>query len=180
MRSDRPTNVARAKESPTGPHPAPASLEFDRRMGLDASAVATLELFESSDGSESKSLCATLDRTRTPVGARALRDALAHPSLDPVELEARWDAVEELVGKPEAAEELRAALEAVGDVERRFARVSVGTAGPREVAGLGAGLGAVPGVVRAASPLETVGAWADACCPACLALGLFEARTPSA
>jgi len=133
---------------------APASLEFDRRMGLDASAVATLELFESSDGSESKSLCATLDRTRTPVGARALREALAHPSLDPVELEARWDAVDELVRRPDRAEALQAALDAVGDLERRFARVSVGTAGPREVAALGAGLDAIPVVVRAAAALE--------------------------
>ena len=123
-------------------------------MGLDASAVATLELFESSDGSASKSLCATLDRTRTPIGARAWREALAHPSVDPVELEARWDAVEELVRRPDRAEALQAALDAVGDLERRFARVSVGTAGPREVAALGSGLGGVPAVVGVASVLE--------------------------
>jgi len=132
----------------------PAALDFDRRMGLDAAAIATLELFESSDGSTARSLCAALDRTKTPIGARALREALAHPSLDPVELEARWDAVEELVRRPDRAEALQAALEAVGDVERRFARVAVGTAGPREVAGLGAGLAAVPAVVEAASALE--------------------------
>jgi DNA mismatch repair protein MutS len=82
----------------------PAALEFDRRMGLDAAAIATLELFESSDGSTARSLCAALDRTKTPIGARALREALAHPSLDPVELEARWDAVEELVRRPDRAE----------------------------------------------------------------------------
>jgi DNA mismatch repair protein MutS len=133
---------------------APAPLAFDRKMGLDAAAVATLELFESSDGATARSLCAALDRTRTPMGARALRETLAHPSLDPVELEARWDAVEELVRQPDAAEGLQAALDAVGDVERRFARVAVGTAGPREVAALGAGLGAVPEVVRAASALD--------------------------
>src|SRR5262249_3667547 len=47
---------------------APAPLAFDRRMGLDAAAVATLELFESSDGSTARSLCAAVDRTRTPIG----------------------------------------------------------------------------------------------------------------
>jgi membrane protein DedA with SNARE-associated domain len=31
-----------------------------------------------------------------------------------------------------------------------------------------------------ATPIEVVAAWADACCPACLALGLVETRTPSA
>jgi membrane protein DedA with SNARE-associated domain len=33
---------------------------------------------------------------------------------------------------------------------------------------------------RSATPLETVAAWTDACCPACLAIGLVAARTPAA
>ena len=132
---------------------APQPLAFGERMGLDAAAVATLELFESSDGSTSRSLLGLLDRTRTPLGARALREALAHPSLDPVELCARWDAVEELVRRSDAAEELQGLLERVGDLERRFARVAVGTAGPREVAALAAGLKAAPELVEAAASL---------------------------
>ena len=132
----------------------PAGLEFGSRMGLDQSAIATLELFESSDGARERSLFALIDRTRTPLGARALREALAHPSLDPVELAARWDAVEELVRRTDACEAMQAALEDVGDLERRFARVSVGTAGPREVAALGAGLKAVPTVTAAAGALS--------------------------
>src|SRR5262245_1645553 len=94
---------------------APAALAFDSRMGLDAAAVATLELFESSDGARERGLLAWMDRTRGPLGARALRAALAHPSLDPVELEARWDAVGELVAQAAPAEALQAALDAVGD-----------------------------------------------------------------
>ena len=54
-------------------------------------------------GRRERSLFALIDRTRTPLGARALREALAHPSLDPVELEARWDAVEELVRRADVA-----------------------------------------------------------------------------
>ncbi len=131
----------------------PAPLAFGERMGLDAAAVATLELFESSDGASVRSLCALLDRTRTPLGARALRDALAHPSRDPVELGARWDAVDELLLKSETALAVQTALEEVGDLERRFARVAVGTAGPREVAALASGLEAVPRVLAAAAPL---------------------------
>jgi DNA mismatch repair protein MutS len=118
----------------------PAPLAFGERMGLDASAVGTLELFESAEGSAARSLFAVLDRTRTPLGARALRDALAHPSRDAIELEARWDAVEELVRRPDVLEALQSALDGVGDLERRFARVAVGTAGPRDVAALATGL----------------------------------------
>jgi len=133
---------------------APAPLAFGERMGLDAAAIATLELFESSDGASERSLCALLDRARTPLGSRALREALAHPSRDPVELAARWDAVQELVENPEPALAVQTALEDVGDLERRFARVAVGTAGPREVAALAAGLEAVPKVLAAAAPFS--------------------------
>jgi DNA mismatch repair protein MutS len=124
-------------------------------MGLDAAAIATLELFESSDGSTEKSLCGLLDRTRTPMGARGFRDALARPSTDPIELEARWDAVEELAGNAPVREALQAALADSGDVERRFARIAVGTAGPREVAAWAEGLSAAPRVVAAGAVLTS-------------------------
>jgi DNA mismatch repair protein MutS len=133
----------------------PVALHFGERMGLDASAIATLEIFESSDGSADRSLCALLDRTRTPLGARALKDALARPSTDPIELEARWDSVEELSRRAAEREKLRRALEDIGDLERRFARIATGTAGPREVAAWAAGLRAVPAVVSAGATLAS-------------------------
>ena len=133
----------------------PEALRFGERMGIDAAAIATLELFESSDGSTETSLCALLDRTRTPLGARALRDALARPSTDPVEIEARWDAVEELVRSPAAREALQRALDGVGDIERRFARIAAGVSGPREVAAWAEGLRALPGVAAAGAGLSS-------------------------
>jgi DNA mismatch repair protein MutS len=133
---------------------AAAPLRFGERMSLDASALATLEVFESSDGDPSRSLFALLDRTRTPPGARLLRDVLARPSTDPMELEARWDAVEELAAAGAAREALRSALDEVGDIERRFGRISAGTAGPRDVQAWSAGLKATPAVVEAAAPLR--------------------------
>ena len=132
----------------------PSPLHFGGRMSLDRSALATLEVFESSDGEASRSLCALLDRTRTPLGARALREALARPSTDPIELEARWDAVGELAAGAASREALQAALGEVGDLERRFARIAVGTAGPRDVAAWAAGLKAVPAVRAAAGELR--------------------------
>ena len=134
---------------------APELLRFDERMGLDASAVATLELFESSDSDSRRSLCSLLDRTRTPMGARALKETISRPSLDPVDLEERWDAVEELIEKPEARESVRGELDGVGDLERRFGRISVGTAGPRDVAAFGAGLKRIPGLARAGVPFSS-------------------------
>ena len=81
-------------------------------------------------------------------GAR-LKDALARPSTDPMELEARWDAVEELSRRAIERQELQRALDDVGDLERRFARIATATAGPREVASLGGGAARGPtGVLR--------------------------------
>jgi DNA mismatch repair protein MutS len=131
----------------------PEPLRFGERMGLDGAAIATLEIFESSEGQADRSLCALLDRTRSPLGARALRDALSRPSTDPVELAARWDAVEELVEKPRTREDLQRELADVGDIERRFARICVGTAGPRDVAAWAEGLAAIAKVRQAGAGL---------------------------
>ena len=133
----------------------PEPLRFGERMGLDGAAIATLELFESSDGRADRSLCALVDRTRSPLGARALRDALSRPSTDPIELSARWDAVEELVGNPRARDEIQRQLALVGDIERRFARICVGTAGPRDVAAWAEGLAAFPDVRQAGAGLSS-------------------------
>jgi DNA mismatch repair protein MutS len=131
----------------------PRPLKFDERMRLDASAVATLELFESSDGDPRRSLCSLLDRTRTPMGARTLKEAISRPSLDPIELEDRWDAVEELVANPSAREAVRRELGEVGDLERQFGRIALGTAGPRDVLGWAAGLRRLPGIRAAGEAL---------------------------
>ena len=124
-------------------------------MRLDASAVATLELFESSDRDSKRSLCSLLDRTRTPMGARALKETISRPSLDPVDLEDRWDAVGELIEKAGGRESLQAELGGVGDIERLFGRISVGNAGPRDVAAFAAGLKRIPGLRAAGAPLTS-------------------------
>ena len=132
----------------------PEPLRFDQRMRLDASAIATLELFEASDGDKRRSLCALLDRTRTPMGARALKEAISRPTLDPIELTERWDAVEELVAKPDARQRLELGLDGVGDLERQFGRIAVGTAGPRDVLAWAAGLRRLPAIRSAGEELS--------------------------
>ncbi len=134
---------------------AAVALSFGERMSLDASALATLEVFESSDGNPSRSLCRLIDRTRTPLGSRALRETLARPSTDPMELEARWDAVEELFSAAGITEAMQTALDSVGDIERRFGRISMRTAGPRDVLAWAAGLKAVQDVRNACAPLRS-------------------------
>ncbi|MCL6547079.1 MAG: DNA mismatch repair protein MutS, partial [Bryobacteraceae bacterium] len=134
---------------------------------LDAVTVRNLELVEplftaDADAKEA-TLIETIDRTLTGMGGRLLRKRLLRPSLDLNEIEARLDAVEELVGATIARSEVRRVLAEVQDLERLLAKVSLGTAGPRELLGLARSLAKVPvfkklleGVQRSARMREIV------------------------
>jgi len=91
---------------------------------------------------------------RTPITvALGQVELISRTTEDPQLREDAGIAVEELMRRRDAAEELQASLAEVGDLERRFARVAVGSAGPRDVAALAAGLKVVPRILEAASRL---------------------------
>lgn len=117
------------------------------RLVLDPATRRNLELDRSiRDGTRRGSLFDDLDLSVTPGGGRLLRGWLSAPLLDPAEIGARLDAVEELVGDEVRRSTLREALCGVRDIERLLARTVAGTATPRDLAGLGASLSRVPDV----------------------------------
>ena len=108
---------------------------------VDAVTQGHLELFRSlRDGGRAGTLLSVVDRTSTAFGARALRRALEQPLGEIEAIDARLDAVEEFVGAPARLEALGAALAAIPDLPRLLARVAVGSATPRDLGALGAGL----------------------------------------
>jgi DNA mismatch repair protein MutS len=109
---------------------------------LDPTAVATLELFErAQDRGARGSLLSVLDRTSTPMGARALRQWLLHPLLDLDAIRARHDAVAALVAEPARRAVLRQELRGIGDLERLSSRAALGVAHARDLTGLRGYLG---------------------------------------
>jgi DNA mismatch repair protein MutS len=94
-------------------------------------------------------LLTTLDATRTPMGARLLRRTLLQPLRDREALEARLDAVAEPYEQGRLRERVAAALDGVGDLERLVARIAQGSAVPRELHALAAGLARVPALKHA-------------------------------
>ena len=82
--------------------------------------------------------------------ATLLRRRLVRPSMDRVEIDHRLDAVEELAKSIIARSEIRRALGAVLDLERLLAKVTLGTALPRELMALGRSLAALPELKRLA------------------------------
>ena len=114
-------------------------------MELDLDARRNLELCETMRSKEKKgTLLWVLDKTHTAMGGRLIRSWLEKPLLDPVEIERRQCAVEELVNAPICRGELTEALKDVTDLERVITRIVTGTVNCRDLLGLAKGLRALP------------------------------------
>ncbi len=114
-------------------------------MLLDPTAVATLELFETAQERSSRgSLFATLCRTRTPMGARLLRQWLLRPLLDRDAIARRQEAVGALVDAPAVRAALGARLKGVGDLERLTSRAALHVAHARDLVALRGFLAELP------------------------------------
>lgn len=121
---------------------------------MDGLTRRNLELVESlADGSRRGTLLETLDRTRTAMGARLLREWLLRPLVTVAAIQDRLDAVEELAFRTLERGALREAIGPVQDVERILARVSLGTASPRDMVALARSLRAVPAAQQALGEL---------------------------
>ena len=112
---------------------------------LDATAQRNLDLLRNQhDGGKAGSLLNVLDQTSTSMGARLLRQWLVAPLKKVAEIEARLDAVGELVRQREARSHLSDLLSGIGDLERMMARVCCQRANARDLWGLGASLAKIP------------------------------------
>jgi DNA mismatch repair protein MutS len=121
---------------------------------IDGLTRRNLELVESlGDGSRRGTLLDTLDRTRTAMGARLLRDWLLRPLVTVAAIQDRLDAVEELAFRTLERGRLREALDGVQDLERILGRVTLGAASPRDLAALARSLRAVPAAREALEEL---------------------------
>jgi DNA mismatch repair protein MutS len=138
----------------------PAFFDRSGAMLLDAVTVRNLELVEplfssDLDARRDATLLSVLDVTKTGMGGRLLRRWLLHPSLDRAEIEARLEGVGWLRGATIERSRLRETLGAMMDLERLLAKVTLGTANPRDLLGLGRTLELVP---RLRPILESSGA----------------------
>ncbi len=127
----------------------PAPYDRSDSMLLDSVTVRNLELIEpvfADDAGLGKSatLLGVLDQTATGMGGRLLGQRLLRPSVSEAEIEARLDAVAELLSETILRVELRKELAGVLDLERLLARATLGSAGPRDLLALGKSLERIP------------------------------------
>ncbi|MGA2908579.1 MAG: DNA mismatch repair protein MutS [Terracidiphilus sp.] len=130
------------------------SLKFEEHstaLELDQVTVRNLELVEPlfSGQDDRATLFRTLDACLTPMGKRLLRATILRPLNNTPEIEARYEAVAEAHGDLLKREEIRKAFGGILDLERLLARISLDSAGPRDVRALAASLARLPGVKTA-------------------------------
>ena len=118
--------------------------ELRQSLRLDATAMRSLELFESRHPGGGGTLVGTVDRTVSALGRRRLDAWLRRPLVDETRIERRHDAVAELLGRPIAREAVREHLANVYDLERLAARISQERADARDLRSLRATLAVVP------------------------------------
>ena len=126
-------------------------------MVLDAVTVRNLELLEpifaaDAGGPQAQfaqlTVLGVLDQTLTGMGGRLLRQRLLGPSMDRAEIEQRLDAVGELRQQTILRAELRKHLGGILDLERLLAKITLGSASPRDVLALGRSLEKIPALRR--------------------------------
>ena len=106
-------------------------------MELDYTARRNLELTVSLHGGEKKgSLLWVLDKTRTAMGSRLLRQWIEKPLLSVSRITRRQNAVETLVRDFMLRERLEKLLSGVNDMERIASRVVYGSANGRDLRSL--------------------------------------------
>ncbi|MCR5618686.1 MAG: DNA mismatch repair protein MutS, partial [Lachnospiraceae bacterium] len=125
-------------------------------MMLDSSSRRNLELTETIRDKQKKgSLLGVLDRTKTAMGGRLLRTFLEEPLIDDAEIIRRQDAIEEFSKNAVCRDELREYLNPVYDLERLLARVSFGSANPRDLISLASSLRMLPHMMTAISDMHS-------------------------
>jgi DNA mismatch repair protein MutS len=105
-------------------------------VGIDAATRRNLELDQTLSGARNGSLLATIDRSVTAAGARALAARLAAPLTDIGAIAARQDAVQGFAGNAELRRKAREHLRGLPDMARALARICVSRGGPRDLANL--------------------------------------------
>jgi DNA mismatch repair protein MutS len=150
------------RRSPLAHLRPPQRLGDEEHVLIDETTLRNLEVLEPIGGTARQCLFGVMDATRTPMGARALRRALARPPAQAGPIRARHAAVQTLLDAPETLERMRGALQGIGDLERILGRLHCGRTRPQDLGRLRDALRVAPGLIELASALAQRGAFAPA------------------
>lgn len=106
-------------------------------MDMDIATRRNLEITETMrDKAKRGSLLWVLDRTKTSMGARKLKQWLEKPLINSIEINKRLYSVDELVKNVMLCDDFCELLSGIYDISRIVSRISLGTASPRDMVAL--------------------------------------------
>jgi DNA mismatch repair protein MutS len=130
--------------------------EVSSYMVLDAATRRNLELTQTIRDHKAKgSLLWVIDRTRTAMGSRFLRQWLEQPLKHRIRIDQRLDAVEEFCNNSLLRSDLRESLGEIQDLERLMSRSSCGQANARDIQALASSLSYIPVIRSLLADAET-------------------------
>jgi DNA mismatch repair protein MutS len=131
--------------------------ERSQHMHLDQVTVRNLELLEPifRESGNDATLFRTLDYLKTPMGKRLLRASILRPLLNTEEIQSRYEAVATVKQDLILREQIRQSLGGILDLERLLARISLDSAGPRDVLGLAASFRHLPALKSSLASLKS-------------------------
>ncbi len=122
--------------------------QSDDALVLDAGTLRHLQLVPGGDVPKAASLLGVLDVTKTPMGARTLRNWTVRPLARSADVNARLDRVQAFVDDRGTLAALRRLLTGVRDLERLVQKVDSMRANPRDLRALADSLRPIPEIVE--------------------------------
>ncbi len=119
---------------------------------LDSGTIRHLQLLPFGEIPREATLLGVLDVTRTPMGARTLRNWIAQPLAQARDIQARLDTVGVFVSERMTLTTLRQYLSGVRDLERLVQKVDSLRANPRDLKALATSLRPLPDIISLLEP----------------------------
>ncbi len=134
--------------------------EHSECLQLDAVTVRNLELVEPlmPGARRNTTLFHALDHCLTPMGKRKLRATILRPLLELSKIHERLDGVAELHADLQMREHLRESIANILDLERLLSRISLESAGPRDLLAMASSAAQLPAVAEGLTHLQSA-AW---------------------
>jgi len=140
-------------------------LQNEGEMKITLPTLSGLEIFPKPGADYRESILGFMDKTKTAMGARALKKIFLAPLQSPNEIEGRQKGLQYLLEQPELLDQIRQQLNEVRDLDRILAKCSTGKANAGDLINLGRSLKIYFGIrslvegLKGKSPKKSNGPW---------------------
>lgn len=124
-------------------------------MHLDVNTRRNLEILETlKDHRKKGALLSVIDKTKTSMGTRLIRNWIQEPLYNEKEINSRLDTVEELIKNVMPRDEIKTCLSNITDIERICGRIAYGNFTPKDAISLKTSLKYIPKLKQILSKFE--------------------------